>query len=448
MWMPYVLGLPLDNDLIFWSFWALGIVGFIGSLVAMVILLQRKKGRLTIIADAAGLHWHRYPQEPFTVVPWDAVRSFFRVGHQSRYNGTYVYFLVDAGEARLGWQILTNSKDDEYAELEQLGRIIVARSGKPLRNPSAAKGSTHQHRASWTGQPLLSVPAETRRAFKAANRRAMRKSWRWVVPMVLIYLLLAVSAFFLPQWVYDWQQSYFAGLAPQVVAAPLLYHNALTTPSADLPAIQPTAQNQYVQAGFANGAYTMTAPKLSPHEAQNAPDPIGGNSLTALLPRPYGNVAVAVTVQSTPHESYMEAGLVLRANGPNLLAFAIYPFTHQWSLYRYPATEAYLQSNPPSSDILATGASNAINSGAGVVNRLLAVVRDQVVLLYANGHYLGSFATSSVSGVFVRPASYNFGHPPIATSGKVGLFVGDESSAAFSDFSIYAISSPPALSYV
>src|SRR5579883_523076 len=79
---------------------------------------------------------------------------------------------------------------------------------------------------------------------------------------------------------------------------------------------------------------------------------------------------------------------------------------------------------------------------------IAAVVRDQVVLLYANGHYLGSFATSSVSGVFVRPASYNFGHPPIATSGKVGLFVGDESSAAFSDFSIYAISSPPALSYV
>lgn len=116
----------------------------------------------------------------------------------------------------------------------------------------------------------------------------------------------------------------------------------------------------------------------------------GYGSIWSYRTAPDGDISVGADVQTNGGA----AGLLLRFDGPaNYVSFEIDPRTQSYRLTQYANTQA--------TDLL-SGQSNAITAGSEAVNRLVAELRGQRVVLYINGQLVDSVTAtgSSASGRF------------------------------------------------
>jgi hypothetical protein len=431
--IPSVFG--IDDPDIATLFSVMGCL-FIGTqLVATIIsavvtsqYTQSLRQRLVIRADATGISWQlagRRQRERYHA-QWSAVRSFSFVDYNS---ATNIYdssptraFLVDAGEQQLAWAMTPRSQQDEYIEADRLTRLIVAQTGKPLRDLNYARSQLEY--AAPSGQffwPRNLIPAATLAALVEYQQRTFRRLL-WLIPVVPVFVALFVESFLLPGQLAARQQDYFAGLAPQIARAHILYHDALTAPDGEWP-VGPSQQ-------FSGGAYQLTAPTKQ-----------GASVNAALLPQTFQNVAVAVTVRGSLSG---DIGLVLRANGSNMLMFTINLGSDSWNLEQFDGATITSLDWQENNQFTAT-----LHTGANDTNRLLALIRGSVILLYINGQLVDFFPGSStpIESIAFSPPVYE--PSLVTTAGEVGFFVADSgNTASFSDFTVYAVTAPPALNYV
>lgn len=430
--LPLALGFSYSTSWLPWFSLIVLLAGVgiaIGAFVVLVSTLSGPRARLSITADEQGLTWQGGKRGPKQQMGWHAVRSFSVMVYEgaSWLSSRQTTFLVDGGETLLTWTLYSGSGMDEYGESWQLSRHVVTHSGQLLRDltplaMSLRMTSAKPARLRGIGAPELLITTIT------TMKRRFYRIWFVGVPLTvgliaLLFVLLLGNPF-----ARDYQQHYFAGLAPKIHAGKQLYHNTLIADDSEWVTLPPSVADDQMNLGIVNGAYQMSAPS--------------GQTAEWTISPVFGDMAVEATMRLNGQATkYSSAGLILRSNyiGTDMMAFHVNPFYGSWSLGHY----VYDATNPDRSwHTLDDGESTAIHTGDGAENTLLALVRGDMIVLYINGHFIMSYSAQDHFN------ENNYDAPPLLHSGYVGVYDNDGANVArFNDFTVYAIKSPPSLEY-
>ncbi len=141
---PFGMGLlgSFDFPLFMFGFYLL-IIGF--ALGGSALRALPRWGQMTAHADAEGLRWRVGRVERARA--WRDVRSFSRIGATRLAGDGVVYgafnafsgviYLLDGPDASLIWTVMSTADDSQYAASDLLCRLVVSRTGLPLRDLTA-----------------------------------------------------------------------------------------------------------------------------------------------------------------------------------------------------------------------------------------------------------------------------------------------------------------------
>lgn len=425
------------------------------------------------ILDDVGIRWARRTRQPH--VRWGDARAFYTVstlGGTGEMFGWHIIYVLDSGEQVFSWQRAGSRFDRTRAASDQLARLIVGRSGLPLRDLSLAfKGATEPRppgtpeTANATRTRMLArieaqarerqldprtearltalvgrlTPPDTAGAesVSAAVRRALEgvglpaappkgttgRGCALLLASVVVFALLAGASWGLQQA----QGRYLACLPAQIHAEAPLYADSLAAPDGNWQVSGATANG----ARYQGHAYHLTG--------------TAGNTVTAWTPTSYGDVAVQVTARqlgSTPSDGI---GLIVRADaaGDDYIAFVTSPTDGGWTLWQYHPVDANADDDW---HYLGGGSSAAIHKGPGAANTLLAITRGQSYVLFVNGSFAGA-ATDGDPDVY--GSAPQIGTMTTAHQGYAGVYLADgATTGVFSDFAVYRVQPPTSLWYV
>lgn len=392
-------------------------------------------GQMTVGADAEGLRWRAGRFGVTRTLAWRDVRSFSRittggagtVRPYGRVNLSLgVVYLLDGPDASLIWTLTATASDSQYGAADLLCRLVVSRTGLPLRDLTAianelaaARGAVRRlvrTRAQLGGANSVS-PILARLALPLP---APHIRWRRVAPVLVVScipLLLSAAIFGYGGWVENYQQGYFASLPQRLHAETPLYQDTLNTENADWPVSAVTKQNHQGER-FVNGAYQLFGD-----------DPTQTNLAWETSSNIIGDAAFEVTeTEQGKITSGANDGIGLVFNidhyGNNFNLFQVNA-DGSWYLYTY----HYDASNQPNiRNIAAEGTSSAIHQGLGATNTLLVIKRGQVCLLYANHQLIETYYDRD---------------NVLAIVGYVGLFLNDDAqTGTFTNVAVYPVQPP------
>ncbi len=393
--------------------------------------IAHERWRLQVTADAEGLAWRWNLWGKTRQMAWSEVRAFYRVSRVADRLSRPVYILYFADGSVFSWVTTYVSSTREYRETARLARIIVSRTGQPLRDADVFFERAEQVRRH-NGAATDITPALA--GIIAVYRRVQRRMVLSLVVTFVVFFALMGSALVLPNWglqrIEDAQVAYFTSLPAKLHNAPLLYANSMRANDGLWP-VTATSGEQHLT--FTNGAYQMSDP-------QNMP-------VIALIANRYTDAAIEVTVRQSviTAGSNAEAGIAFHAaNSNEMLLFTINAKDGRLNLYlyrqTYPSTtlqDALFDLFPSyGGDFDMRGIQTPNYRGPGTANTLLVVMRGPLYLCYANGQYVGQFTDK-----------YDIYKPP--ATGQVGLFVADGGDpATFTNFAVYGVKQPPLLDYL
>jgi hypothetical protein len=312
-------------------------------------------------------------------------------------------------------------------EIERFARLIITRTGKPLRDLSgyASEFATdpgaiaragilsHSMKYQQFAAPMAGIPTA---------KQPKRFSPRGCALVLLLLLLpfVLVGGVFGAKWkLHDYQASYYASLPAKLHAQRPLYFSDFSSSDGSWYERAATAENPFGYV-FADDGYHLTGlqSKIIDSWSQF---------------RFYFDAAVEVTASQTAGTTYDGVGLVLHSDwyGNNMVVFFASPTDGSWSLLAY----HFGHPNPDDNwTYLASGTSSAIRIGDLQPNRLLAIMRGAQYLLYINNQLVDSYYDS---------------YHDTPRSGYVGVYVNEANTEGiFTNFAVYQVKPPPSLEYV
>jgi hypothetical protein len=265
----------------------------------------------------------------------------------------------------------------------------------------------------------------------------VRSRWRrryWLfAPLALVVVAVGLSPLWLPDHFRDAPRAYLATLPALVHAETPLYRSSLAADDGNWPVSPPDRSDGLARRVFTGGAYQLTGVK--------------GVPVVATMPHSYGDAAVEVTalITSAADDSGFASdilGLVVRANADfsDMIVVTVDQAGDQ-SSWRIDHTRTDPQGKVIQNDTLAIDFDPIFGTvRIGGPNTLLVLMRGDAFTLYINGVYVG---TGTVPRFGERDPL------PIPPSGRVGVYLEDgANTAAFTNFTIYPVASPPSLEYV
>jgi hypothetical protein len=176
-----------------------------GTLMLVVGVRLWRRRRLwpnsgNFMADHAGLRWideavHIHE----TYMPWQEVQAFWRVGLPLDENGFIrEFYVVDSGTCVFSWSIPKSPTAAQLADSLRLCRLVVTRTGLPLRDCSAAVAALAQARTqgrramrSLVSGGSLDVPAEFASAV-VGHKLSRAAQWLLATELMIIVLFSAI----------------------------------------------------------------------------------------------------------------------------------------------------------------------------------------------------------------------------------------------------------------
>ena len=361
---------------------------------------QQAIKKMAITAEEQGLRWKLRPRwwpRRASFLAWQDVRVFYTFDYERRsalFWSNWRLYVLDSPEATLAWSVklpppfAPPTRSAEQTTHEYLARLIVTRTGLPLRTLAAAAKELAKdpivRRASQFGRQRL--PAETELTTltilnerPAQPRSGRGRRWSLAAPPLALLVLLPLAA-----WgIQTYQSEQYASLLAQVHA-----HRPL-----------------YTAAAFGSDSFQDVP---GPYEL-----PASHNPLEATAPAVYGDAAVEVTVRLPHGERSADFGLILHTDGiANAEVVFRLDLDGFWALGPIDADPGILiRTDTP-------------DTRPGASNRLTVIVRGTEYICYVNGTFV---------------AVYHAAHPG---SGHVGAFVMDEyvlELATFTNFTVYPL---------
>ena len=389
-----------------------------------------------IFADAEGIWWRQYRR--WVHLPWSDIQSISVCLYEEPSAIAAQYFIIGK-EAFIQWELRSTAVGTtktlfydparELVATERLLALAMQRTYLPLRDvgPLAASLSYNvaevevadPQRSRKRAVTLPPEPALAQQSIGliAAVPLPPRAKPNWGGNAIFAVLLCVVC--FGPYLFTRYSQAtlfprYLASLPHQLTNKSPLMRDPLTQAAHGWPVHAPDAQDGD-RFSFTNGGYTLVN---------------GGGSGSAVLPDVYGAVAIQVTLRIDGTAQSVDtagAGIVIRQSSATyddgyddceLLISNVGRWRNTCGEFSFNAS---LQT-----------ASSYIHQGFGATNTLLVVARGQFTASYVNGHLLGY-------------NYYAYGDP----FGYVGLVNrSHDTTATFTDFTLWRINAPPDPSYV
>ncbi len=109
--------------------------------IGLLVWNRRRNRTISVNADESGLRWNLpggRRGDRYRFIPWEHVRAFYLVGYLNEDAEQQWAVTLDAPGASLSWEISPTLKAKSLAASDQLGALILARTGVPLRDLTAA----------------------------------------------------------------------------------------------------------------------------------------------------------------------------------------------------------------------------------------------------------------------------------------------------------------------
>lgn len=431
--LPLGTYLP-DSKIVGISMAVLGVVVF-GMAGLLFIRARTYRHGVPVTADEWGIQWR--PRRGRTIsLAWHDVRSFFTfsygsaIGNRSAGLKTLIY-VVDAGDALLVCQCypaLSNvpAAVRQREEVDRFVKLVVARTGKPLRDLSSYARQLAERPGAITRHGMLPHTAEyqqyaTPLSSKAAARQTrtyVARGCAIVLALLLLPILLVSGAFAAKAQLHDYQASYYASLPAKLHAHEPLSFSDFTSADDHWFIQDPTSDNPFGYV-FADDGYHLTGTQ--------------GYVSDSWLHTTYVDSAVEVTASQTAGQTNDGVGLVLRSDimNSNMVVFFASPTDGSWTLDAFHFGHANFNDNWT---YLTGGTSAAIRIGVIQPNRLLAIMRGGQYLLYINNQFVASY--------------YDDAHET-PSRGYSGVYVNEANTEGiFTNFVVYQVKPPPSLEYV
>ena len=407
------------------------------------VFLPMRRQRLLAIDDW-GIRWRaRGWRTRELTLAWHDVTAFcaHRRRSESGSNSSYTYALMGS-EQSFAWIVSARAKESERAASELLVRLVIARTGCPLRDVTGSADILDGwSRYLGRGPDLRPKPNEQEPRKTLLAELALAQSYddgrmspmgfgqtmpgpirlRARVYWINALLILLVVAGLCGGWWFNQHQmaDYYQALPARITAQAPLYSDSLTSDSHAWPVQAPSAADP-ANLAYANGGYTIN----------------GGlqhSDYNVWRGARYADLAVAVTVRqfATPEDG--PVGIVARVltsgvGAADEVIFEISPSSGAWDLVHYQPEQGLPDGGW---DYLVAGEQNAaIHTGDGATNRLMLVVTGATYLAYVNGQLLGS-----VEDPYAAESPSQTGYP--------GLYVlSSSTTGVFNDFAIYPAPPP------
>jgi len=414
----------------------IGMYAVVIGVFAVAFILRMRAGwaTMTAQADAESIRWRVGGVE--RRIAWRDVRSFSRlatmltngVGAYAALSATPgVVYLLDGPDASLIWSLAPTANDSQYAASDYLCRLIISRTGLPLRDLTVVANDLAVTRGNVqrvimmrsvmgsgaTASPTLQTLALT----PPPPRRRIGRRVGAVLALSLVPLLLLAAVFGYGGFVEHYQQAYFASLPQRLHSETPLFQDTLDTANYQWP-VDAVTKTVHRGQRFVHGAYELYGD--DPSQASWAWENSTG---------PFGDAAFEVSVSERGAVgSGGSDGIGLMFNvslyGDRFSVFRIHA-DGSWDLYTYRSD----QSEPANSwNYVDGGKSSAIHQGGGAENTLLALKRGKDVLLYVNNHFIEAY--------YDRDSELPF-------LGYVGLYLNDDAQTGdFSNVAVYPVQPP------
>ncbi len=390
--------------------------------------------------------WRRHEQ----TLAWQDVVAFCIHRHKSGFSsGTAYSYLLLSNDATFAWIVPWRARVAERSTSALLCQIVVARSGRPLRDVTASADVLSAWEAPISSKPkAYSNDLDPRKSLLAALTALregdggsvtpislfgvesarpprpvrLRPRFYWLNALALLVVILSLCG----GWLFEHHQaeSYLSTWSARVANETPLFSDPLISNTNGWPVHTPTSDKDAMSLAFTDGGYTINSgPNYSDHVVWQGAR--------------YADVAVAVTVRVQDASEYgADVGLVARVEDGadqgrqvDEIILDVDPLKGTWS---------FTHEQPPRADdnnddgwrlLTLSSASAAIHTGVGVPNRLMLVVVGAMYYAYANGQFLGSVYDP-------------YAAPPAPHSGYAGLFALGFTAATFNDFAVYPAPPP------
>ncbi|HEY7348185.1 MAG TPA: hypothetical protein VH599_07665 [Ktedonobacterales bacterium] len=361
---------------------------------------QRVLKKITITVDEQGLQWkplHWRGPRRTRYLAWQDARAFYTFDYERRSSlfwQDWRIFVLDAPEATLAWGVVVpprfaqQVRSAEQIAHERLVRLIVTRTGLPLRTLSAAAEERARNPIERIADQFSRqvITAETARATLAdLNERPPQRlsgwlrRWSLAIPPLALLALLPFAA-----WgVQAYRSHQYASLLAQARSHRPLYYAAVIAPD-----------SFHERIG------------LSGQLASDIP-------LEATTPAVYGDAAVEVTARFPNGERYADFGLILHTD-----------FSARAQVVFRIDLDGYCALGPNDADPGILIRTDTPDTRPGAPNRLTVLMRGNQYICYVNDTFVAVY------------------HATTPGVGHVGVFVGDGyvlDLANFSDFTVYPL---------
>lgn len=428
-----MLTLSVDGPATFVDFvpWA----GAIPFLIMVVVIVSLPLGsrsvnrqRLYVTVDERGLEWQTggrgRKRQRLMRVEWDQVRSLSRFGFNPFGAFGPTLYMVDTPDGQLLWTAgAAGSAASEQAQAasEMLLRVVVTRTGKPLRDLSAVASELARTdgTALRLAGPALAGGALPGQAvpysgvYPPPSARARRRPAIGIIMALLVSVLLLGGIYGGAAWLHAYQSQYYAGIPARIHASFLRFQDDLAVPDGYWD-VSPPTEDTIGGASYVGATYQLSGIKPDYYHYE-------------LESLEFGDAAYQVTASergAVPRGTSDGVGLVLHAarNEHDFLVFSV-DREGDWTFWKYHHVDDNWDHNWTYLD---GERSSTIRTGDGDANRLLVLVHGEHYLFFVNDQYVGSHqATNSED---------------LPSYGEAGLYLGETATTGvFTQFSVYAV---------
>lgn len=395
----------------------------------LLVRMGKAMARVIVRADELGIAWRSGTRRArWHRITWDQALAFVTLSCRSMATNQHrSLYTLDTPVGVLCWEerdlpFWETDRDANEAERENasyLRRLIVTRTGLPLRDVSSALDPV---KTVQPAKPALKLPLGP-----PGSLRHVPVDELIVEPVppapaqpprllrVELFALACLSVLTLQLYGAGWglqhyQPRYYAGLLAKAHAEQPLYLDALASDDGDWGIQQPTADNKYTSFGYIDGAYHVKGT-------------VRNGFLSAWTLPSYGNVAVEVTASQRSTDDGDGVGLVLRMNDNNTDFLAFYVDSSGWFWLEH-HTGSVSDGNW---NWIGGDNSSAIHIGVGASNRLQIIVRSTQMICFINGRFVGTYSDGD-----------------LWLNGHIGVYVNDSTTEGiFTNFAAYPVPPPP-----
>lgn len=376
-----------------------------------------------ITVDDSGITWYTRGSRQAKHIAWSEAQAFLRsavmpisasaAGTTPSLNN---YLLVSAQEI-FTWTVPLNPSVAVLLDSDRLTRIIVTRTGLPLRDVTLFANELGTMGKNLV--PLVEARGLTRGVPPEVLQEALTQQKKSPNPLRVIGVLLLLCLILVPFAVGGGLQyentNYYAAINHVVTNETPTYHDPLNQDDGNW-SVTPISPQNTAGSAYVNGAYELHG--TQPNQTEQIVQPY----------QTFGSAAYAVTAVETgtvPDNESDGIGLIVHANADqsDFLVFYV-QYSGAWDLYHY---HEYGPNDPDNWEYIDDGTSSAIHQGPGAANRLMIVTYPDTVALYANGQFLYHYV----------PFDYRPIHADFGRSGSAGVFLNSQTMTGdFTDFTV------------